>query len=134
MIKITLKDQIGKTHIFDLKKEGEKIIATLTDEQGQSKTQEVQANNSVLEIGESFGLDLPYSCRAGACTSCLCGVSKGKEFLDQNTLGEAIIDLQPDEFLNCIGGVKTETVVNDIPVNLLESPEVYEVNMEIKGY
>ncbi len=124
MIKIALKDTAGVTHIFQLKMEGEKAMATWTNPEGISKTQEVQTNNSLLEIAESFGLDLPYSCRAGACTSCLCGVAKGKEHLDQNTLGEAIIDLQPDEFLNCIGGVQQTS---------LKDTEEHEVDVEIKG-
>lgn len=87
MIKISVKDLNGNTHVI----EGDNTM-------------------SILEKAESVGIDLPFSCRAGACTTCLCKVKKGKEFLDQTKRGEPVVDLQEDEFLICIGGCKTEAV------------------------
>lgn len=99
MLKISIKDAHGKMHSI----EGDDV-------------------SSILEKAESQGIDLPYSCRAGACTTCKCKVTKGKEHLDQNKLGEPIMDVGPDEFLICIGGCKSEAI---------KDPDIHEVEMEV---
>lgn len=99
MLKISIKDQEGKMHVI-----------------------EGDDTSSILEKAESQGIDLPYSCRAGACTTCKCKVLKGKEHLDQNKLGEPVLDVGSDEFLICIGGCKSDVV---------KDTDTHEVELEV---
>ena len=39
---------------------------------------------SITEQCEKLGIDSPFACRAGACTTCACRVKSGAEHLVQN--------------------------------------------------
>lgn len=80
---------------------------------------------TLLEQMEHIQIDFPYSCRAGACMTCAVVVKNGMEFLDQNTGGEKFIDTDEDQFLTCIGGVKTEFA------NEKDETKVHIVELEI---
>jgi ferredoxin len=45
-----------------------KVTFRLPD--GSEKVVEVRPGQYLLEAGEDAGLDLPYSCRSGACSDC----------------------------------------------------------------
>ncbi len=38
----------------------------------------------LLEAGLSFGLDLPYACKGGVCSTCKCKVTAGEVVMDKN--------------------------------------------------
>ncbi|MFN7161285.1 MAG: 2Fe-2S iron-sulfur cluster-binding protein [Candidatus Gracilibacteria bacterium] len=83
--------------------------------------------DTILEQLESYNIDFPYSCRAGACMTCCVVVKQGMEFLDPFLGGDKFIDTDDDQFLSCIGGVKQEFV--DDEENHIVEIEVMDADM-----
>ncbi len=81
-----------------------------------------EKNQSIIDMAEAQDIELPYSCRSGACFSCCGWVNKGMEYLDTEKTWEALIDVEPGEVLTCICGVKD---------SVLEKGDEVEIEIEM---
>lgn len=86
MVMVIVKDISWTNHRFEVLQDGQESIVDLAEEQG---------------------IELPYSCRSGACFSCCAQIKQWAEFLDREKTGEQLIDVDEDEFLCCIGGIQS---------------------------
>ncbi|MEM7298311.1 MAG: 1,2-phenylacetyl-CoA epoxidase subunit PaaE [Bacteroidota bacterium] len=76
---------------------------------GNSITFPYDSDESILDVAFQNGADLPYACKGGVCSTCVCKVEEGEVDMDINYA------LEPDELerglvLSCQSYPKTEIV------------------------
>ena len=72
-------DKVGDANI-----EGRTTVKILLDD--EEHTFEMDRGKTILEVALKKGLDAPYSCQGGICSTCLGQVTEGKAVMDKNSI------------------------------------------------
>ena len=100
-------------------------VRIIDNKKNIDKTIQVPSNKYILDVAEQLAVGIPYSCRAGSCSSCLGLIKEGSVdqssqiFLEGDKIDEGYV-------LTCVA-YPTSNVV--IEVNIED--EFYNMNPEI---
>lgn len=88
---------------------------------GVSHTLQVPEDRYILHTGENYGIELPFSCRNGACTTCAVRVISGEIYQPE------AVGLSPDLRRQGYALLCVSYARSDIEVETQDEDEVYEL-------
>jgi ring-1,2-phenylacetyl-CoA epoxidase subunit PaaE len=83
-IKFELFSASAKEHTIEQSLEGHAQITVMVDD--EETTFEMSAKQTILEAALKQGIDAPYSCQGGICSSCLARVTEGTAEMTKNSI------------------------------------------------
>ncbi|MET2986056.1 2Fe-2S iron-sulfur cluster-binding protein [Aureibaculum conchae] len=75
----TVDDKVGDADI-----DGRTTVKVLLDDDEHSF--EMERGKTILEVALKQGLDAPYSCQGGICSTCLAQITEGEAVMDKNSI------------------------------------------------